>query len=113
MNLSLYLLLTQPVDARTSVRALRPLQRKTQHHSSAVPDPARAGTGRSAAPLQASPSPCASPCASLCASAAAPSHSLSSGKLGFAARVVVNAMGFLLMFGGLLLLLQIAQVSLS
>jgi hypothetical protein len=111
MNLSLYLLLTQPVDSRTSARTIRSPQRKTQPHPPAVHGPARTGAGRSPAPLQASP--CASPFASPCASAAANSHSLSSGKLGFAARVVCNAMGFLLMFGGLLLLLQIAQVSLS
>lgn len=103
MNLSLFLLLTQPVDSRTSARTIRSPQHKTQPHPPAVPGPARTGAGRTPAPLQASPF----------ASGAANSHSLSSGKLGFAARVVCNAMGFLLMFGGLLLLLQIAQVSLS
>jgi len=107
MNLSLYLLLTQPVDSRTSARTIRSPQRKTQPHPPAVSGPARTGAGRSPVPLQASP--CTSPFASVPAN----SHSPSSGKLGFAARVVCNAMGFLLMFGGLLLLLQIAQVSLS
>ncbi len=103
MNLSLYLLLTQPIDSKTSVRAIRPAQRKTHQHPAVMPDPVRAGTARASAPLQAS----------RCRASSATRHSLGAGKLGFAARVVCNAMGILLMFSGLLVLLQIAQLSLS
>ncbi len=110
MNLSLYILLTPPYVARTPVRPFRPLHRKTPQHPPAIMGPARNGAGGNAAPLQASP--CVSSCASSCVGASAPRHLLSVGKLGFAARVVGNAMGLLLMFGGLMLLLQMVRLSL-
>jgi len=99
MNHSLYLLLTPPVEPEASGRVISPTEGKTHRYPSAALNLVQSG----AALHQASRS----------LSAPETRHSLSTGTLGFVAHVVLNSVGFLLMISGLLLLLHIAQVSLS
>lgn len=103
MNLSLYLLLTPPLHSKPSVRFNRPPRSTTYRYPAQVLEPVRTGDTKVPARLQAS----------RCRPATETQHSLNAVQLKLAACIVFNAMGFLLMSSGLLLLLQIAQESLS
>lgn len=102
MNLAFYLLLTPTIQSEASHRAsASPLG--TSRRSFAILDPVRPGFANGPALRQASrflPAP-------------RTRYSLNADKLGFAAGVVFNAMGYLLLTTGLLLLLQIAQASMG
>jgi len=102
MTLSLYLLLTPPTDPEKSVPVYRLAQPNSHRYPIAILDPVRQGDTKVAARHQASrrlPAP-------------ETQHSRNAARLGFATRVVFNAMGFMLITSGLMLLLQIAQASL-
>ena len=103
MNLSLYLLFTEPFDSKAPIRDNRAPRNNARQHTAAAVGPVR---------------PCAikrstRPQASRCLAALETNCRPIAGKLGFAVGVVCNAAGFLLLTSGLLLLLQIAQASLS
>ncbi len=103
MNLSLYLLLTPPLDSELVVEANRPPHTDYYRYPVAVLDSVLPGGTKAFALHQAS----------RCPSTAETKYLPSAGNLGFAAHVVFNAMGFLLMTSCLWLLLQIAQLGLS
>lgn len=103
MRLSLYLLLTPPLDSDASDKANAPIKKTTREYPAVMREIVWSGDTNGFPRHQAS----------RCMPVPEAKHSLDVVKLGFAARVVFNALGFLLMTSSLLLLLQIAQASMN